>query len=288
MYILLLYTTTIKTAIYNFCGQRPPGLYDRNSVHRWFCTEKYLWWATTCRTWPATARFCMHRAIYLYSRNCFLGSPLGAAITSFKQQVVCETKVANTCPFKVNTFLLLKFEVEGIFRPAAVYTDIVHLCSSKFTQKVVPSLHKPTRRYMCTLLWSHTQVHVYVHVNGSVCAKSGGCWSRSAGTRSPQRLVCTKSSMHGSSVIKTKWSLTTEIVNSSFSCTCTWVWDHSKVHMYLVAGLYKLQTTFCVNLEQQRSKISVYSAASMLLLFGKCLPLRIWGEEKCWLFMGMS
>ena len=23
---------TVKTAIYNFCGQRPPGLYDRNSM----------------------------------------------------------------------------------------------------------------------------------------------------------------------------------------------------------------------------------------------------------------
>ena len=36
--------------------------------------------------------------------------------------------------------------------------DILHLCCSKFAQKVVPSLHKPTTRYMCsTLLWSHTQ-----------------------------------------------------------------------------------------------------------------------------------
>ena len=137
-----------------------------------------------------------------YSRNCFLRSPLGAAKNSLKRQVVCETRVAKTCPCKVNTFLLLKFEAEGIFQ---------------FTQKVVPSLHKPTTRYMCTLLWSHTQVHL--HVNGSVHAKSGGRWSRSAGSRSPQRLFCTERSVHGISVIKSRRSLTTEIVKSSFNCS---------------------------------------------------------------------
>ena len=43
----------------------------------------------------------------------------------------------------------------GIFPLAAVYTHILHICCSKCTQKVVPSLHKPTTtRYMCTLLWS--------------------------------------------------------------------------------------------------------------------------------------
>ena len=35
---------------------------------------------------------------------------------------------------------------------------------------------------------------------------------------SPKRLFCTKSSVHGISVIKTRWSFTTEIVNSSFYC----------------------------------------------------------------------
>ena len=125
--------TTVKTAIYNLCGQRPPCLYDRNSMHRWFCTEKSLWWVTTCwtRTWPATTRFC-------------------------------------------------------------------------------------------------TQSH------------SSG------------------------------------------------VWDYYRVHMYLFVGLCKLGTTFCVNFEQQTCKTSVYTATSALWLFGKWLPLGIWGEEKCWLCMGMS
>ena len=101
---------------------------------------------------------------------------------------------------------------------AAVYTDILHLGCSKFAQKVVPSLHKPTTRYMCTLLWSHIQVHL--HVNGSVCAKSCGRWSPSAGSRSPQRLFCTKSFLNRISAIKTRWSLTKEIVKSSFHCIC--------------------------------------------------------------------
>ena len=79
-------------------------------------------------------------------------------------------RVAKTCPCNVNTFLLLEFEGEGVFRAlAAVYTNILNLCCSKFSQKVVPNLHKPKTRCMCALLWSHTQVHL--HVNGSVRAK---------------------------------------------------------------------------------------------------------------------
>ena len=70
---------------------------------------------------------------------------------------------------------------------------------------------------MCTQLWFHTQVHV--HLNGSVGAKTGGRWSRLAGSHSSQRLFCTKSSFHGSLVIKSRLSLTTEIVKSSFDCT---------------------------------------------------------------------
>ena len=57
-----------------------------------------------------------------------------------------------------------------------------------------------------------------IHVNGFVHAKSDCCWSHLAGSCSPQRLFCTKSSVHGISVIKTRWSLTTDIVNSSFYC----------------------------------------------------------------------
>ena len=65
----------------------------------------------------------------------------------------------------------------------------------------------------CVLYCGHR-----LQANGSVRAKSGGRWSRSAGSRSPQRLFCTKSSVHGISVIKGRWSLTTEIVKSSFNC----------------------------------------------------------------------
>ena len=74
---------------------------------------------------------------------------------------------------------------------------------------------------MCTLLWSHTQVYMYmyVHVNGFVCAKSGGLWSLWACSRSPQKLFCTKLFVHRISIVKTRWSLTSEIVKSSFHCT---------------------------------------------------------------------
>ena len=90
-----------------------------------------------------------------------------------------------------------------------IYTDILHLCCSKFTQKLVPSLHKPTTRYMCTAVHYGPILQV-VHVNGSVHAKSGCRWSHSAGSRSPQRLFCTKSSMQIILIIKTRCSLTTE------------------------------------------------------------------------------
>ena len=55
-----------------------------------------------------------------------------------------------------------------------------------------------------------------VHANSSVCAKSGSQWSCWAGSASPQRLFCMKSSMHEILVVKTKWSLTTAIGNSRF------------------------------------------------------------------------
>ena len=80
---------------------------------------------------------------------------------------------------------------------------------------MVQNLHKPTTRYMCTLLWSYTPGECFC----AMCAKSCSRRSCSAGSRSPQRLICTKSSMDGISVIKTRWSLSTEVVNSSFYCT---------------------------------------------------------------------
>ena len=123
--------------------------------------------------------------------------------TSLKRQVVCETRVARTSPCNVRTFFFLKLKQK---RFSNSRTSILHLCCSNFTIKVVLSLLKPTTRYMCTLWWFNTQLHVHVHVNGSVHAKSGGRLSRLAGSHSPQRLFFTESSMHGISVTNCKWS----------------------------------------------------------------------------------
>ena len=60
---------TIKPSVYGLCVPRPPGLYDRNSMHEWFCTEKSLCWVTTCQTWPTTTRFCTRRAVHLDYRT---------------------------------------------------------------------------------------------------------------------------------------------------------------------------------------------------------------------------
>ena len=112
---------------------------------------------------------------------------------------------------------------------AAVYTYILHLCCSKFTQKVVPSLHKPITRYMCTLLCR------YMYMWMALCMQNlvvGQRWSRWAGSRSPRRLICTKSSMHGISVIKIRRSLTTGIVKSSFHCKQTDWQRHTNTDRY--------------------------------------------------------
>ena len=124
-------------------------------------------------------------------------------------------------PSKANTFLLLKFKMEGIFGTVTThfqpYTLISYIfavqSSCKRWFQAYTSLQQGI--YMCILLWSHTQVHI--HVNGSMRAKSGGRWSRWAGKCSPQRLFFTKSSLHGISVIKIRWSLTTEIVKAVFT-----------------------------------------------------------------------
>ena len=41
------------------------------------------------------------------------------------------------------------------------------------------------------------------------------------------------------------------------------VWDHSRVHMYLVVGLCKFGTTFCVNFEPQRCAYSCMCVATV-------------------------
>ena len=82
---------------------------------------------------------------------------------------------------------------------AAVYNDILRLCCSKF--------------YIWSLLWSHTQVHVHGPWSGwADLYKTIWAW---AGLHSGK--VCTNLSVHGISVINTRWSLTTEIVKSSFT-----------------------------------------------------------------------
>ena len=121
---------------------------------------------------------------------------------------------------------------------AAVYTDILHLCHSMFTQKVVPSLlrkwfdrdslwhvealkslrnqatgflvlrHLPLRNLSLQQGTYVLDCGPILQVNSSVHEKSGSRWSRSAGSRSPQRLLC---------------AMTTEIVNSSFYCGCVHV-----------------------------------------------------------------
>ena len=94
-----------------------------------------------------------------------------------------------------------------------------------------------------------------------------------------------RNSMHGNSMYRKVSVVGDYLPNVTSDCQTLHaqshspaVYEHNRVHMYLVVGLYKLGTTYCVNFEQQRCKITVYTA---LPLFGKRLPLLIGGEGKC-------
>ena len=123
---------------------------------------------------------------------------------------------------KVKTFLFLAFELVAIFRTVAMHLQLYALTSYIV---VVQRLHKRWFKFTQNLVQVYTslqQATCVLHcgprlqANGSLRAKSGGRWSRSAGSCSPQRLFCTESSVHGILVIKSRQSPTTEIIKRSF------------------------------------------------------------------------
>ena len=91
-----------------------------------------------------------NKRVYMYSRNCYLRPPLGAVKTMQSQNSKWSLKWgllihSPPCKSQWKHFLNIHNAL------AAVYTDILHLCGSKFKQKGVPS--KPTQAY--------NKVHVY-------------------------------------------------------------------------------------------------------------------------------
>ena len=68
-----------------------------------------------------------------------------------------------------------------------------------------------------------------LQVNGSVVQISGGRLSCLAGSCLSRRLCCTKSSVHKILVIKTRWSMTNEIIISSFH----WLVHNPKLHVLI-------------------------------------------------------
>ena len=85
-----------------------------------------------------------NRNLYLFVHGtvetAFYDHSFGTAKTSLKQEVVFETRVKRPKPT-----LFISSNWSGR-----------HPCGSKFTQKVVQSLHNPKTRYMCNVLWSYT------------------------------------------------------------------------------------------------------------------------------------
>ena len=122
-------------------------------------------------------------------------------------------------PCKVNTFFSSNSKRKPFSRTVKqMHLQLYRLISYIF---VAQSVYKRCSK----LTPAYNKVHMY-----SMWSHTLGEWLYAckiwrslvtfAGSRSPQRLFCTKSSTHGISVIKTRWSLTTENVNSSFYCTC--------------------------------------------------------------------
>ena len=111
--------------------------------------------------------------------------------------------------------------MEGFFQTVPtnlqLYTQISCIFAVQSLHKRLFQAYTSLQQGTCVLYCGpmHTQLHV--HVNGTEHAKSASHWSCLAGSCLPQRLFCTKSSLHGISVIKTIWSLTTEVVKSSLT-----------------------------------------------------------------------
>ena len=130
-----------------------------------------------------------HLSVYLYklqkySRNCFLRQPLGAAKNSLKRLVVCETRVSKTSPYKEN-ILLLKIQVEGIFRTVTSTCSCIHWYLTSLPSLLhAQSLHEKwfqaytsLQQGTFVLYCGPILMYIYIHVNDSLCAKSGGHWS---------------------------------------------------------------------------------------------------------------
>ena len=92
-----------------------------------------------------------------------------------------------THPCKVNTFLLLEFEVEAIFQTVASHLHLYTLISCIFA---IQGLHKRWFQAYTSLQQGVCLVYFgpILKVKGFVHAKSGGRWSCSTGSHSPQKI----------------------------------------------------------------------------------------------------
>ena len=102
----------------------------------------------------------------------YLKPPLGAAKPRLKQQVVCDMRVAKTCPCVVNTFLLIQYKLETIFPIVATHLWLYTQISYIF---VVQSLYKRWFQAYTSLPQGTSVLYCcpILQVNGSVRAKSG-------------------------------------------------------------------------------------------------------------------
>ena len=112
----------------------------------------------------------------------------------------------------------------------------------------------------------HMYMYMYIHVYTVKTAFYNLCGQRPrAWPKFHARSLCTEKSLWWATTCQTRKHDQRQpdfACTDPFTCKCTWEWDHSRVHINLVIGLCRLRTTFCVNFEQQRFKLLVFTAAS--------------------------
>ena len=143
----------------------------------------------------------------MYSRNCYLKSPLGVAKTCLKQQVVYEIRVAMICPCKLINFFSSSWKWKQFFE--SQHTHLSTLISYIFVVQTLRKIGSKAVALYSRLMVLFTQNLVVVEHASQVLTK---------------KTFLYKPSMQGILVLKTRWSLTTEIIKTVSTvhamCTC--------------------------------------------------------------------
>ena len=127
------------------------------SLHRWRLNSK----PTMMQSQSAATSQCW-TTVYMYSRKCILRSPLGAAKTSLKRQVVYEMRVTKTCPCKVNTFFSSKWKQNTFTMHLQLYTLISYIFPVQSFHKRWFQAYTSLQQFTCVLYCGPVLRYIYM------------------------------------------------------------------------------------------------------------------------------